>query len=72
MPLWQIFLSVSEPVAGGLFAVDTLTELDEVVRSLRRSEFIKTAKVSISTHHEYFDGPRSRKIREMIAEALGE
>ncbi len=68
-PLWQLFLSVAEPVAGGLFAVDTLIELDEIVRSIRRTDFIKNAKVSISTHHQYFEGPRDRKIREMIESA---
>jgi len=71
MPLWQVFLSVAEPVAGGLFAVDTLTELDEIVRSIRGNDFIKTAKVSISTYHAYFDGPRARKLRDMIETAIG-
>ncbi|MDF1538683.1 MAG: AsnC family transcriptional regulator [Candidatus Thorarchaeota archaeon] len=71
LPLWQVFLSVAEPVAGGLFAVDTLTELDEIVRSIRKNDFIMTAKVSISTHHDYFEGPRSRKLREMIEAASG-
>ena len=72
MPLWEVYLSVSEPMAGALFAVDTLSELDEIVRSIRRNDFIITAKVSISTHHEHFQGPRSRKLQEMIETALGE
>ena len=72
LPLWSVFVSVSEPVVGALFAVDYLTELDSIVREIRSNEFVKTVKVGISTHHEYFQGPRDRKLREMIADALGE
>ncbi len=66
MPLWQIWLSASEPVVICLFAVDTLTELDEITRSIRKHPFINRAKVTISTHHKYFDGPRRRMLLEMI------
>ncbi len=71
LPLWQVFVSVSEPVVGALFAVDYLTELDSIVRDVRSNEFVKTVKVGISTHHQYFRGPRGRRLSEMIAEALG-
>jgi DNA-binding Lrp family transcriptional regulator len=70
LPLWQLFISVSEPIVGGLFAVDTLSELDEIVRKIREVEFVKTVRVGISTHHEYFPGPRSRRLRKMIDESI--
>ena len=66
LTLWQIFLSASEPVAICLFAVDTLTELDEIVRNTRKNEVIDRAKVTISTHHKYFDGPRRRLLFDMV------
>ncbi|MFW9918144.1 MAG: Lrp/AsnC family transcriptional regulator [Candidatus Thorarchaeota archaeon] len=67
LPLWQVYLSASEPVAICLFAVDALTELDEIVRSIRKNDFIERAKVTISTHHKYFDGPRRRLLFEMVS-----
>jgi len=69
LPLWQVYVSVSEPVVGGLFAVDTLSELDLLVRKIRNVEFVRTTKVGISTHHAYFQGPRNRRLNEMIAES---
>lgn len=66
LPLWMIYLSASEPVAISLFAVDTLTELDAIIRSLRTKDFVKTAKVTISTHHKYFDGPKRRLLFDMV------
>jgi DNA-binding Lrp family transcriptional regulator len=69
-PLWQVFVSVSEPVVGALFAVDNLSDLDKIVRDIRSANFVKTTKVGISTHHDYFEGPRGRKLKEMINESL--
>ncbi|MHA1906188.1 MAG: winged helix-turn-helix transcriptional regulator [Candidatus Thorarchaeota archaeon] len=66
-PLWQVFVSVSEPVVGALFAVDNLTELDTIVREIRRNDFVETVKVGVSTHHQYFPGPRNKKIQEMLS-----
>jgi len=66
LPLWDIYLSASEPIAICLFAVDTLTELDEIVRNIRKNDVIEKAKVTISTHHKYFDGPRRRLLFEMV------
>jgi DNA-binding Lrp family transcriptional regulator len=66
LPLWQTFMSASEPVAIALLAVDTLTELDEITRDVRNQDFIDTAKVTISTHHKYFEGIRRRTLLELV------
>ncbi len=66
LPLWQLFMSASEPVAIALFAVDTLTELDQIARHVRSHDFIDTVTVTISTHHKYFEGIRLRKLIEMV------
>lgn len=71
-PLWQVYVSVSEPIVGALFAVDSLPDLDSLVRAVRSSEYVKTAKVSIGTHHHYFKTPRRRRLEEMVARAFGE
>ncbi len=66
LPLWEIYISAMEPVFIALFATDHLTELDSVIRSVRQKEFVKNAKVMVSTHHQYFTGPTRLKLREMI------
>lgn len=66
LPLWEVYLSASEPIALALFAVDYLNELDSIVREIRRNEFIDQVKVTISTHHKYFPGHRYRKLLEAV------
>jgi DNA-binding Lrp family transcriptional regulator len=66
LPLWEVYLSASEPIALALFAVDYLNELDAIVREIRDSEFIDKVRVTISTHHKYFLGQRHRRLLEAV------
>ena len=69
---WQDFVSSLEPRMFTLFATEQLTELDLIVRRIRKEEFIKTAKVTVSTHHEYFRDFRYKAMLNMIETALNE
>jgi hypothetical protein len=68
IPFWEVYISATEPLFYCLMAVDTLTEIDDLVRSLRRAEFIISARPLIGIFHDYFEGPRSRKLKEMLLE----
>jgi len=68
LPFWEIYISATEPVFFCLMAVDNLTELEEVVRSLRRETFIKSAQALIGIYHDYFEGPRTRELKTMLLE----
>jgi DNA-binding Lrp family transcriptional regulator len=69
---WQDFVSALEPRMFTLFATEQLTELDNIVRTIRKEDFIKTAKVTVSTHHEYFKDFRYKSMLKMIEEAVND
>ncbi|UCE11372.1 MAG: winged helix-turn-helix transcriptional regulator [Candidatus Thorarchaeota archaeon] len=69
VPLWQTFISASEPVVFALFSTETLTELDSITRAIRNAEFVDTVKVTVSTYHGYFRGLRSKTLAQLIQNA---
>ncbi len=68
LPFWEAYISATEPIFYCLMAVDTLTEIDEVVRSLRREDFVSSARLMIGIFHDYFEGPRSRELKKLLLE----
>jgi DNA-binding Lrp family transcriptional regulator len=66
LPIWQIYLSASEPIIICLFAVEHLADLDSICRKIRRQDFIGSTIAMVSTHHKYFAGLRSAKLTEMF------
>ena len=69
MPYWEAYISATEPLFYCLMAVDYLSEIDDVVRTLRREEYITSVRPLIGFYHDYFDGPRTRKLREILLDS---
>ncbi|MHA1959085.1 MAG: winged helix-turn-helix transcriptional regulator [Candidatus Thorarchaeota archaeon] len=69
VPLWQTYISASEPVVFALLSTETLTELDSITRALRNADSVSRVIVTISTYHKYFEGLRSKTLTDMIEES---
>ncbi|MFW9964902.1 MAG: winged helix-turn-helix transcriptional regulator [Candidatus Sifarchaeia archaeon] len=66
----ETYISASEPVIYSLLVADDLTELVEIVRSIRKNEYVKSVKASISGHHKYFSSYRYEKLIQMVKESI--
>jgi DNA-binding Lrp family transcriptional regulator len=69
IPYWEAYISATEPLFYCLMAVDYLSEIDDIVRSLRKEDYIKSVRPLIGFYHDYFDGPRSRELRKLLLDS---
>ncbi|MHA3962738.1 MAG: Lrp/AsnC family transcriptional regulator [Candidatus Thorarchaeota archaeon SMTZ1-45] len=65
----ETYISASEPVIYALLVADDITELIEIVRSIRKNEHVTSVKVLISGHHQYFSSYRHAKLIGMVNSA---
>ncbi len=68
LPFWEVYLSATEPIFYVLMAVDYLTEIEEIVRTMRTSDFILSCSAFIGICHDYFSGPRHRELARLLVE----
>jgi DNA-binding Lrp family transcriptional regulator len=68
--LWDWYISVSEPAIFCLFTAEHLNEMNSKAREIRQQEFVDRVKVIVASYHDGFEGPRSRRLNEMIQRAL--
>ncbi|TXT53969.1 MAG: hypothetical protein BAJATHORv1_100054 [Candidatus Thorarchaeota archaeon] len=53
---WDSYCSALKPKIFALFAVDTLTELNGITRTVREQAFATSVKARVATFHRYFPG----------------
>jgi Lrp/AsnC family leucine-responsive transcriptional regulator len=68
--LWEWYISVSEPVIFCLFTAEDLNEMNSKAREIRQQDFVDRVKVIVSSYHDGFGGPRSRRLDELIQGVL--
>jgi len=68
--LWEWYISVSEPVIFCLFTAEDLNEMNSKAREIRQQDFVDRVKVIVSSYHDGFGGPRSRRLDEMIQKVI--
>ncbi len=68
MPLWEVFISASEPTFFCLFTAGNLTETEAITREIRRNEHVKSIRVFVSIYHKYFPALGQFKLLELIGE----
>jgi len=66
---WETFVSATEPVLYSLLAVESLIEVNDVTRALRKYEKIQSVKALISKYHKFYPSITRLKLVEMIEEA---
>jgi len=66
---WETFVSATEPVLYSLIAVESLVEVNDVTRALRKYEKIQSVKALISKYHKFYPSITRQKLVEMIEEA---
>ena len=66
---WETFVSATEPVLYSLIAVESLVEVNDVTRALRKYEKIQSVKTLISKFHKFYPSITRQKLVEMIEEA---
>lgn len=62
-------MSATEPVLYSLIAVESLIEVNDVTRALRKYEKIQSVKALISKHHKFYPSITRQKLVEMIEES---
>ncbi len=68
--LWDWYISVSEPAIFCLFTAEDLNEMNSKAREIRKQDYVDRVKVIVASYHDGFEGPRSRRLNEMIQKAL--
>ncbi len=63
---WESYISASEPLLYLLLVADDLTQLTEMVRSIRQNELVTHVQVLINTYHKFFSSYRREKLVEMV------
>ncbi len=66
---WETYISASEPVLYSLLAVESLTEVNEVVRDLRKCDKIDTVSANIAVFHKFYRSITRQMLLDMIEEA---
>ncbi len=66
---WETYVSATEPVLYSLIAVESLVEVNDVTRALRKYEKIQSVKALISKYHKFYPSITRQKLVEMIEEA---
>lgn len=69
LPLWEVFISASEPTFFCLFTAGNLTEVDAITREIRKNQYVKSVRVLVSIYHKYFPGLGQSRLLELIREA---
>ncbi|MFW9963062.1 MAG: winged helix-turn-helix transcriptional regulator [Candidatus Sifarchaeia archaeon] len=62
----ETYISASEPVIYSLLVADNIAQLVEIVRSIRKNEYVTSVKVLISGYHQYFSSYRHEKLIQMV------
>ena len=63
---WETYVSASEPVIYSLLLADDLTELTEIVRSIRQNENVTNVTAMVGVYHKYFSSSRREKLVHLI------
>ena len=63
---WETYVSAMEPTIFSLLSAEDLSEVQRIVGALRTHERIKTVKVMIGGHHDYFRSLRHDKLLELL------
>jgi DNA-binding Lrp family transcriptional regulator len=66
---WETYISASEPVLYSLIAVEGLTEVNEVVRNLRKNDNIESVSANIGVFHKFYRSITRQILLDMIEEA---
>lgn len=66
---WQTFVSATEPVLYSLIATESLVEVNDITRALRKYEKIHSVKALISKYHKFYLSTTRMKLVEMIEDA---
>jgi DNA-binding Lrp family transcriptional regulator len=66
---WETYISASEPVLYSLLAVESLTEVNEVVRNLRKNDNIESVSANIGVFHKFYRSITRQMLLDMIEEA---
>jgi Lrp/AsnC family leucine-responsive transcriptional regulator len=66
IPLWEVMMSSSDPVIFAYFVAQDQTHLEEIVRDVRRAEFVKSVISFVNKPTRVFLGPRNYRLREML------
>lgn len=66
---WESYISTSEPLLYVLLVADDLTQLTEIVRSIRKSKQVTHAQVLVGYYHKFFSSYRREKLVEMVEKA---
>ncbi|UCH04898.1 MAG: winged helix-turn-helix transcriptional regulator [Candidatus Thorarchaeota archaeon] len=66
LPLWEVFISASEPTFFCLFTAGNLTETEAITREIRKNQHVKSIKVFVSIYHKYFPALGESKLLEMV------
>jgi len=69
LPLWEIFISASEPTFFCLFTAGNLTEVEAITREIRTNAYVKSVRVLVSVYHKYFPAMGQSRLLELILEA---
>jgi len=69
LPLWEVFISASESTFFCLFTAGNLTETEDITRSIRSHEHVKSIRVYVSIYHKHFPALGQSRLLEMIGNA---
>ncbi|MFX1415545.1 MAG: winged helix-turn-helix transcriptional regulator, partial [Promethearchaeota archaeon] len=69
LPLWEVFISASEPTFFCLFTAGNLTETEAITREIRRNEHVKSIRVFVSIYHKYFPALGQSRLLELLGNA---
>lgn len=68
LAFWEGYCAAIEPKMFVLLTVDTLNEVNEITRDVRKQSFAKTVIARVSTYHDFFPGIRYEKMMEIIGD----
>jgi DNA-binding Lrp family transcriptional regulator len=66
LAVWEHFVSATEPILFTLLSGESLTDVNEMTREIRRHPDIESVITSISSSHKFFASARHKKLHEMI------
>jgi DNA-binding Lrp family transcriptional regulator len=66
LAVWEHFVSATEPILFTLLSGESLTDVNEMTREIRRHPNIESVITSISSSHKFFASARQKKLNEMI------
>ncbi len=66
VPLWEVMMSSSDPTIFAYFVARDQTHLEQIVRDVRRAEFVKSVVSFVNKPTRVFLGPRNYRLTEMF------